>query len=98
MLHSISEAGGDVMGFDWRIDLDKAWKAIGLDRPIQGNLDPSILFAPKHVIRERVEDILKRAAGRPGHIFNLGHGILQHTPVDNVKTVVDIVHEYQYDK
>ena len=94
MLDLISQAGGDVMGFDWRVNLDEAWKAVGQDKSVQGNLDPSVLFAPIPVIRERVVDILNRAAGKPGHIFNLGHGILQHTPVDNVKAVVDMVHEY----
>ncbi len=95
MLPQIREAGGDAMGFDWRINLDDAWKQIGYDTPVQGNLDPNILFAPIPVIKEKVHDILRRAEGRPGHIFNLGHGILQHTPVDHVKAVVDMVHEYQ---
>ena len=95
MLPLIREAGGDVMGFDWRIHLDDAWQQIGHGTPIQGNLDPNILFAPIPVIREKVNDILKRAGGRAGHIFNLGHGILQHTPVDHVKAVVDMVHEYR---
>lgn len=95
MLPLIHEAGGDAMGFDWRIHLDDAWQQIGHDTPIQGNLDPNILFAPIPVIREKVHDILKRAGGRAGHIFNLGHGILQHTPVDHVKAVVDMVHEYR---
>ena len=61
---------------------------------MQGNLDPTILFAPRDEIKKRVHDVLERANGKPGHIFNLGHGILQHTPVDNVKAVVDMVHEY----
>jgi uroporphyrinogen decarboxylase len=95
MLPLIHEAGGDAMGFDWRIHLDEAWRQIGHDTPIQGNLDPNILFAPIPVIKEKVHDILRRAGGCPGHIFNLGHGILQHTPVDHVKAVVDMVHEYQ---
>ena len=94
MLDLIAETGGDVMGFDWRIDLDEAWKIVGHDKPVQGNLDPSVLFAPIPVIRKRVIDILQRANGKPGHIFNLGHGILQNTPVDHVKAVVDMVHEY----
>lgn len=97
MLTRIHRAGGDVMGFDWRIDLDDAWGQIGPDTPVQGNLDPNILFAPIPVIREKVHDILRRAGGRPGHIFNLGHGILQHTPVDHVKAVVDMVHEYRHE-
>jgi len=97
MLQQITQAGGDVIGFDWRIHLDDAWKCIGEHKAIQGNLDPSTLFAPLPVIKERVHDILKRAGGRPGHIFNLGHGILQHTPVDHVKAVVDMVHEYRHE-
>ncbi|MCF8721696.1 uroporphyrinogen decarboxylase [Nitrospina gracilis] len=96
MLPLVHQSGGDVMGFDWRIHLDDARRQIGLDTPVQGNLDPNILFAPIPVIREKVLDILKRAEGRPGHIFNLGHGILQHTPVDHVKAVVDMVHEYRH--
>jgi len=97
MLDLIKQAGGDVVGFDWRIQIDSAWKTLGWDSPVQGNLDPSILFAPIPVIRKRVHDILRRAGNRPGHIFNLGHGILQHTPVDHVKAVVDMVHEYQHE-
>ncbi|MEC7640939.1 MAG: uroporphyrinogen decarboxylase family protein, partial [Nitrospinota bacterium] len=69
---------------------------VGQDKAIQGNLDPSILFAPLPVIKEKVYDILRRAGGRPGHIFNLGHGILQHTPVSHVKAVVDMVHEFNH--
>lgn len=96
MLDLIKQVGGDVMSFDWRINLDDAWKTVGEDKSVQGNLDPSVLFAPIPVIRQRVHDILRRAGGRPGHIFNLGHGILQHTPVDHVKAVVDMVHEYRH--
>lgn len=97
MLDLIGHAGGDVVSFDWRVNLDEAWETIGFDKPIQGNLDPCILFAPIPEIRKHVMDILKRAEGRPGHIFNLGHGILQHTPVDHVKAVVDMVHEYRHE-
>ncbi|MFT3894298.1 MAG: uroporphyrinogen decarboxylase family protein [Anaerolineales bacterium] len=82
------------MELDWRLPLDDGWNIIGHDRAVQGNLDPVTLFAPLPEIKARVQDILRRADGRPGHIFNLGHGILQHTPVDNVKAVVDMVHEY----
>ncbi len=95
MLPLVRQSGGDVMSIDWRIDLDDAWQQIGHETPLQGNLDPNILFAPIPVIREKVHDILQRAGGRAGHIFNLGHGILQHTPVDHVKAVVDMVLEYQ---
>lgn len=97
MLDLVKQAGGDVIGFDWRIYLDSAWKTVGFERPVQGNLDPSALFAPLPALKKRVHDILRRAGGRPGHIFNLGHGILQNTPVDHVKAVVDMVHEYRHE-
>ena len=96
MLDLVAQAGGDVISFDWRVSLDDAWQRVGLDQPIQGNLDPVVLVAPLPVIKEQVHDILNQAAGRPGHIFNLGHGILQHTPVDHVKAVCDMVHEYRH--
>lgn len=94
LLPLMKQAGGDVIGLDWRIPLDDGWKILGDDVAVQGNLDPALLFAPLPEIKKRVEDILRRANGRPGHIFNLGHGILQNTPVDNVKAVVDMVHEF----
>ena len=94
LLPLMKRAGGSVLGLDWRLPLDDGWKIIGYDRAVQGNLDPVTLFAPLPEIKARVHEILRRADGRPGHIFNLGHGILQHTPVDNVKAVVDMVHEY----
>ncbi|MBI4390004.1 MAG: uroporphyrinogen decarboxylase [Nitrospinae bacterium] len=97
MLDLLKQTGADVIGFDWRVYLDQAWETIGFDRPIQGNLDPSALFAPLPALKQRVHDILRRAGGRPGHIFNLGHGILQHTPVDHVKAVVDMVREYRHE-
>jgi uroporphyrinogen decarboxylase len=93
LLPSMRQAGGTVIGLDWRVPLDQGWEAVGLDLPVQGNLDPVALLCPLPVLRERVEDVLRRAAGRPGHIFNLGHGILQHTPVENVRAVVEMVHE-----
>jgi uroporphyrinogen decarboxylase len=91
-------AGGTVLGLDWRIPLDEGWDLVGQDAAIQGNLDPALLFAPLPEIKKRVHDILRRAGGRPGHIFNLGHGILQHTPVENVKAVVDMVHEFSLEE
>ncbi len=94
LLPLMKEAGGDVIGLDWRIDLDRGWETIGLDRAVQGNLDPIALFAPRDELERRVRRILDQAANRPGHIFNLGHGILQETPVENVKAVVEMVHEY----
>ena len=94
LLPLMKRAGGDVLGLDWRVPLDDGWKILGDDVAVQGNLDPTILFAPRAEIKKHVHDILNRANGKPGHIFNLGHGILQNTPVDNVKVVVDMVHEY----
>ncbi len=94
LLPLMKRAGGDVIGLDWRIPLDQGWSLLGDDVAVQGNLDPALLFAPLPEIKKRVHDILNRANGKPGHIFNLGHGILQQTPVDNVKAVVDMVHEF----
>ncbi len=98
LLELMRNAGGDVrgnylIGIDWRINLDAAWKRIGYDVGIQGNLDPAVLFAPKKEIKKRVKDILTRADNRPGHIFNLGHGVLPNTPVDSVIFLVDTVHK-----
>jgi len=92
LLRLMREAGGDVVGVDWRVPLDDAWREIGADVAIQGNLDPAALFAPLPEIERRVMDILRRAGGRPGHIFNLGHGILPETPVEHVAAVVELVH------
>ena len=94
LLPAMKAAGGTVLGLDWRTPLDDGWEIIGADVAVQGNLDPAALFAPLPELKKRVEDVLRRADGRPGHIFNLGHGILQNTPVDHVKAVVDMVHEY----
>lgn len=88
-LKQFSKAGGDVIGIDWRIPLDEAWNRIGPDKAIQGNLDPAMLFAPLPALKKEVDAILNQAAGRPGHIFNLGHGIMPETPVDQVKAVVE---------
>jgi uroporphyrinogen decarboxylase len=93
LLTRMREAGGDVIGVDWRLNLDDAWAMVGHDVAVQGNLDPVVLFAPLHEIERRVEDILRRAANRPGHIFNLGHGILPNTPVEHVAAAVDMVHK-----
>ena len=92
MLRQMREAGGDVIGVDWRIHLDEAWATVGHDVAVQGNLDPLTLFAPLHEIERRVADILRRAGGRPGHIFNLGHGILPTTPIEHVAATIDMVH------
>ena len=88
-------AGGDVMGVDWRLNIDQAWMDINYRAAIQGNLDPAALFAPLPELKAKVIEILKRAGTRPGHIFNLGHGILPDTPVENVKAVVQIVREFR---
>jgi uroporphyrinogen decarboxylase len=93
LLEGMRDAGGEVIGVDSRVELDQAWARIGYDRGIQGNLDPVVLYADQPYIRARVERILKQAAGRNGHIFNLGHGILPDTPYDNVVALVDMVHE-----
>jgi uroporphyrinogen decarboxylase len=92
-LKHLRAAGGDVIGVDWRVNLDEGWATIGHDVAVQGNLDPVALFAPPKEIEKRVADILRRAGGRPGHIFNLGHGILPETPVENVIAMVEAVHE-----
>ncbi len=93
LLELMREAGGDVIGLDWRVDLAEAWKRLGYDVAVQGNLDPIALFADLPEIRARARTILDKAAGRPGHIFNLGHGILPETPVDHVIALVEAVHE-----
>lgn len=93
LLPLMAEAGGAVIGVDWRIGLAEAWKAIGNDRAIQGNLDPLVLLAPRNEIRRRAGEVLQEVAGRPGHIFNLGHGVLPQTPVDNVIALIDAVRE-----
>jgi uroporphyrinogen decarboxylase len=86
-------AGGDVIGLDWRVDLDAAWARLGHDVAVQGNLDPAALFAPLRELARRVDAILGQAAARPGHVFNLGHGILPETPVAHVQALVQMVHE-----
>jgi uroporphyrinogen decarboxylase len=93
LLPLMREAGGDVIGLDWRVDLDAGWRAVGTDVAVQGNLDPVALLSPPARFEPSVRRILQQAGGRPGHIFNLGHGILQSTPVEHVKALVDMVHE-----
>jgi uroporphyrinogen decarboxylase len=88
-------AGGDVMGVDWRVNIDQAWMDISYRSAVQGNLDPAVLFAPLPELRMRVHELLKRTGSRPGHVFNLGHGILPETPVDSVKACVEIVREFK---
>ena len=98
MLELLREAGGDVIGVDWRIDLAAVWERLGSDVAIQGNLDPVALFAPWPELKARAQVVLDQAGGRAGHIFNLGHGILPNTPVDNITRLVDFVHEYSVTK
>ena len=93
LLELVREAGGDVIGLDWRVDLGDAWKRLGYDVAVQGNLDPALLLAKPAEIKRHVRAILDRAAGRPGHIFNLGHGVLPETPVEHVIAMVEMVHE-----
>ena len=94
LLEHMKRAGGDVIGLDWRVDLREAWARLGYDVAIQGNLDPVILLGPVDLIEKEVKRILNSAEGRPGHIFNLGHGILPNTPVDHVVALVETVHQY----
>ena len=91
-LDAVAACGGDVVGVDFRLPLDRAWDAVGRGRCLMGNLDPVKLMAPWDALRDAADDVLDRAAGRPGHIFNLGHGILPETPVENVRRLVDHVH------
>ncbi len=95
LLPLVAEAGSEVIGIDWRIDLAAAWQTVGHDRAVQGNLDPALLLGPPERIRRRAQEILQSVAGRPGHIFNLGHGILPQTPVENVIALVEAVHEWR---
>lgn len=88
-------AGGDVLGIDWRVNIDQAWMDISYRSAIQGNLDPAVLFAPLAELKARIHELLKRTGTRPGHIFNLGHGILPETPVDHVKAAVQFVREFR---
>jgi len=94
LLPSMQETGAEVIGLDWRIPLDTGWQSLGLKGAVQGNLDPVLLFAEWKELKSRAQDILRRTGGRPGHIFNLGHGILPETPVENVKALCDFVREH----
>jgi uroporphyrinogen decarboxylase len=93
LLELMREAGGDVIGLDWRVRLDEGWKRVGRDVGVMGNLDPVALFANRDHLRAQAKTILEQAGGQPGHIFNLGHGILLETPVENVIALVEAVHE-----
>ena len=93
LLELMAEAGGDIISVDWRVELDDAWERIGFERGIQGNLDPTLLLAPWEVIEQGMLDVLRRANQRPGHIFNLGHGVLAQTEPDMLRRLVDAVHQ-----
>jgi uroporphyrinogen decarboxylase len=94
LLPAMKETGAEVIGVDWRIPLDDAWRSLGFKGAVQGNLDPVVLFAGRSAIERRAEDILRRAQGHAGHIFNLGHGILPETPVQNVRDLASFVHDH----
>jgi uroporphyrinogen decarboxylase len=98
LLEQMAATGADVIGLDWRQPLDEGWRAVGPGHAVQGNLDPVTLFAPPEVLEQRVKEILRAANGRPGHIFNLGHGIVPGTPVENVQAVVRMVHEFRLEQ
>jgi uroporphyrinogen decarboxylase len=93
LLELMAETGGDIVSVDWRVDLDEAWECIGYDRGIQGNLDPTLLLTSWDVVEQGMYDVLRRANNRPGHIFNLGHGVLADTNPDMLRRLVDAVHE-----
>ena len=95
LLGAMTETGADVIGLDWRQPLNEGWASVGFTRAVQGNLDPITLFAPLEILETRVKEILRLAAGRPGHIFNLGHGIVPGTPVENVQAVAKMVRDFK---
>jgi uroporphyrinogen decarboxylase len=94
LLESIAGTGPDIVAFDWRVPLDQGWRRVGFDRGAQGNLDPAVLLGPPALVVKRARDILHRVAGRRGHIFNLGHGVLPDTSVENLQVLVDTVHSW----
>lgn len=93
LLEAMAETGADVIGVDWRVPLDEAWRRIGADRAIQGNLDPAVLLAHAETVRREAREVLRRAARRAGHVFNLGHGLLPDTSIENVEVLIETVHE-----
>jgi len=95
ILPELAEAGGDVIGIDWRLPIDIAWQQVGADKAVQGNLDPTLLLGPRHRLLRAADDVLRRAGGRPGHIFNLGHGILPATPLEHVQALARFVHGHR---
>ena len=95
LLELIASTGPDLVSLDWRVPLADGWRRVGLHLGIQGNLDPAVLLGPPGLVRERAHDILRSAEGRPGHIFNLGHGVLPETPLENLQLLVETVHEWE---
>jgi uroporphyrinogen decarboxylase len=93
LLEAMAGAGSDLVSVDWRVPLDEAWRRIGLDKGIQGNLDPAVLLAPFEVVRAEADRVLEAAGGRDGHVFNLGHGVLPDTPPEHLTRLVEHVHE-----
>jgi uroporphyrinogen decarboxylase len=98
LLATMAQTGADVIGLDWHQPLDVAWREVGHAHAVQGNLDPITLFAPREILEQRVKEILRSAGGRAGHIFNLGHGIVPATPVENVQAVVKMVHDFRLEE
>ncbi len=94
LLEAIAATGPEVVSLDWRVPLDAGWRRVGYERGVQGNLDPAVLLGPPDLVRERARDVLRRAGGRPGHIFNLGHGVLPETPVESLQALIETVHEW----
>lgn len=95
LLELMAAPDPEIVGVDWRVPLDVAWERIGHERAIQGNLDPAVLLGPPELVVDRARDVLRRAGGRPGHIFNLGHGVLPDTPLENLRLLVETVHSYR---
>ena len=94
LLEAIADSGPDIVSLDWRVPLDEGWRRVGPGLGIQGNLDPAVLLGPAELVRERARDVLRRASGRNGHIFNLGHGVLPDTTVENLQILTDTVHSW----
>ena len=94
LLESIVQTGPDIVSLDWRVPLDEGWDRVGNEHGIQGNLDPAVLLGPSDLVRVRTNDVLRRAGGRPGHIFNLGHGVLPESTVENLQLLVETVHSW----
>ena len=95
LLEAIATTGPDVVSLDWRVPLDVGWRRIGGAKAVQGNLDPAVLLGPPELVRQRARDVLARAGGRPGHVFNLGHGVLPETPLESLETLIETVHQWE---